>query len=58
MIQSRIKNKFLAILVVILIILVTTITIQNFQTNQQELIDQISRLELQNDAINKQIEGN
>lgn len=60
MIQTRIsllRNKFFFLLGIIIFLSIFFIALSNLQTNQNDLLLKIEKLELQNEAINKQVEG-
>lgn len=60
MIQTRfsfLRNKFLLFLGIVILLSVSFIFITSFQSNETLLQEKIEKLELQNDAISKQIEG-
>lgn len=60
MIQARfslLRNKFFFLLGIIILLSVSFVFINSFQSNETLLQEKIEKLELQNDAFNKQIEG-
>ncbi|KAG5681747.1 hypothetical protein PVAND_011156 [Polypedilum vanderplanki] len=59
MIQTRIsllRNKFFFLLGIIIILSIFFIAITNFQTHENDLQQKIEKLEIQNEAIGKQVE--
>ncbi|CAH1722542.1 unnamed protein product [Chironomus riparius] len=59
MIQTRIsllRNKFFFLLGIIILLSIFFIALTNFQTHENDLIQKIEKLELQNEAVNKQVE--
>lgn len=61
MIQTRIsllRNKFFFLLGIIIFLSIFFIALTNFQTHENDLIQKIEKLELQNEAVSKQVEGN
>ncbi|XP_070495927.1 putative leucine-rich repeat-containing protein DDB_G0290503 isoform X2 [Chironomus tepperi] len=59
MIQTRIsllRNKFFFLLGIIIFLSIFFIALTNFQTHENDLIQKIEKLELQNEAMNKQVE--
>jgi hypothetical protein len=60
MIQSRLsllRNKFLFLLGIIILLSISFVFINSFQSNEAILTEKIEKLELQNDAFSKQMEG-
>lgn len=60
MIQTRIsvlRNKFFVLLGIIVSLSIFFVAFNNFQSNESSLMQKIEKLELQNDAFNKQMEG-
>jgi hypothetical protein len=60
MIQTRIsvlRNKFFVLLGIIVSLSIFFVAFNNFQSNESSLMQKIEKLELQNDAFNKQVEG-
>jgi cell division protein FtsL len=60
MIQTRLsllRNKFFLLLGIIILLSVSFVFINSVQSNETLLQDKIEKLELQNDAYSKQIEG-
>lgn len=60
MIQTRLsllRNKFFFLLGIIVFLSIVFIALNNFTQNESELLQKIEKLELQNEAYNKQIEG-
>lgn len=60
MIQTRLgllRNKFFFLLGIIVFISIFFVALNNFQSNESELLQKIDKLELQNEAYIKQIEG-
>lgn len=53
-----IRNKFFFLLGIIVFLSIFFVAFNNLQTKENELIEQIEKLELQNEAMNKQAEGN
>lgn len=52
------RNKFFFLLGIIILFSIFFIAFTNLQSHENELLQQIEKLELQNDAMNKQAEGN
>lgn len=60
MIQTRLsllRNKFFFLLGIIILLSVSFVFINSIQSNETLLQEKIEKLELQNDAYSKQIEG-
>lgn len=55
---SILRNKFFFLLGIIILISIFLIAFTNLQSHENDLLQQIEKLELQNDAMNKQAEGN
>lgn len=55
---SILRNKFFFLLGIIIFLSIFFFAFSNFQSHENELLQQIEKLELQNDAMNKQAEGN
>jgi hypothetical protein len=55
---SILRNKFFFLLGIIILLSIFFIAFTNLQSHESDLLDQIEKLELQNDAMSKQAEGN
>lgn len=53
-----IRNKFFFLLGIIIFLSIFFFAFNNLQSHENELLEQIEKLELQNEAMNKQAEGN
>lgn len=60
MIQTRLsllRNKFFFLLGIVIFLSIFFLALNTFQSNETELLQKIEKLELQNEAYNKQLEG-